>query len=114
MAAPMGKLSADVTIADRVHHLILPVVTLTIVSISKITLYTRQKLIEIMSSDYILFAAARGESTKQLVMRHVLRNVALPAITLQFSSFSELFGGMALAETVFSYPGMGLLRQLQP
>ena len=63
--------------------------------------------IEIMHSDYILFARARGETTRQLVVRHGLRNIALPAITLQFASFSELFGGIALAESVFSYPGLG-------
>ena len=107
MAAPMGKLAADVTIGDRIYHLILPVFTLTIVSISKMTLYTRQKLIEILNQDYILFARARGESTGSLVMRHCLRNIALPAITIQFASFSELFGGMALAENVFAYPGIG-------
>ena len=54
-----------------------------------------------------LFARARGETTRQLVVRHGLRNIALPAITLQFASFSELFGGIALAESVFSYPGLG-------
>ena len=107
MAAPMGKLAADVTIGDRIYHLILPVFTLTIVSISKMTLYTRQKLIEILNQDYILFARARGESAGSLVMRHCLRNIALPAITIQFASFSELFGGMALAENVFAYPGIG-------
>lgn len=107
MAAPMGKLSAEVTLADRAYHLVLPVFTLTIVSISKITLYTRQKLIEIMNSDYVLFAKARGETRRQMVDRHVMRNIALPAITVQFASFSELFGGMALAETVFAYPGIG-------
>ncbi|MDR2355547.1 MAG: ABC transporter permease [Clostridiales Family XIII bacterium] len=107
MAVPAGKLAADVTLGDRIYHLILPLFTLTIVSIGKITLFTRQKLIEIMNSDYILFARARGESDRQLVFRHILRNTALPAVTLQFSSFSELFGGMALAETVFSYPGVG-------
>lgn len=107
MAAPMGKLAADVTLGDRAYHLALPAFTLTIVSISKITLYTRQKLIETMSSDYILFALARGERKRQLIFRHALRNIALPAVTLQFASFSELFGGMALAETVFSYPGIG-------
>ena len=85
----------------------LPAITLSILRVGKITLYTRQKLIEILHSDYILFAKARGESTKQLVMRHGLRNIAMPAITLQFASFSELFGGIALAETVFSYPGLG-------
>lgn len=107
MAVPAGKLAADVTLADKIHHLILPVLTLTIVSISEVVLYTRQKVIEIMNSDFILYAKARGENTKQLIARHILRNVSLPAITVQFASFSELFGGMALAETVFAYPGIG-------
>ena len=108
-AAPVNKLAEDVTIWDRIYHMILPAVTLSILGISKITLYTRQKLIEIMNSDYMLFARARGESTGQLVARHGLRNIAMPAITLQFASFSELFGGIALAETVFSIPVLGAL-----
>ncbi len=107
MAAPMGKLAADVTLGDRIYHLVLPVLTLTITSISEVVLYTRQKVMEIMGSDFILYARARGESRLQLVRRHVLRNIALPAITVQFASFSELFGGMALAENIFSYPGIG-------
>ncbi|MDE6314725.1 MAG: ABC transporter permease [Lachnospiraceae bacterium] len=107
MAAPIGKLSSEVALGDRIYHLILPVLTLTLVSISETTLYTRQKLVEILSSDFILYARARGENRRQLVFRHILKNVALPAITVQFSSFSELFGGMALAENVFAYPGIG-------
>lgn len=107
MAAPMGKVASRVTLGERIYHLILPVVTLTIVSISEVVLYTRQKLIEIMHSDFILYARARGESDGQIIGRHILRNVALPAITVQFASFSELFCGMTLAENVFSYPGIG-------
>lgn len=107
MAVPAGKLASEVTLGDRIYHLILPVLTLTIVSISEVVLYTRQKVIVIMNSDFILYARARGENDRQLVKRHVLRNVALPAITVQFASFNELFGGMALAETVFAYPGIG-------
>lgn len=107
MAVPAGKLAEDVTIGDRIYHLVLPVLTLTIVSISEVVLYTRQKVIETLNSDFILYAKARGESNRQLVKRHILRNVALPAITVQFASFNELFGGMALAETVFAYPGIG-------
>ena len=106
-AVPMGKLSLEITIWDRIYHLILPALTLSILGISRVTLFTRQKLIEILNSDFILFAKARGENTRQLVIRHGLRNIALPAITEQFASFSELFGGIALAETVFSYPGLG-------
>lgn len=107
MAVPMGKLEAEVTIWDRIYHLILPVITLTIANISEVVLYTRQRVIEIRNSDFILYAKARGENSRQIMMRHILRNVLLPAITLQFSSFSELFGGMALAENVFAYPGIG-------
>jgi len=107
MVAPMGKMTADVTIWDKAYHLILPAITLTIVGIGKITLFARQKLIEIMGSDFILFARARGESDRQLMLRHALRNISLPAVTIQFASFSELFGGMTLAESVFSYPGIG-------
>lgn len=106
-ATPTGKLAEDVTLWDRIYHMILPTITLSIMGISKITLYTRQKLIETMHSDFILFAKARGESTRQLVVRHGMRNIAMPAVTVQFASFSELFGGIALAETVFSYPGLG-------
>ena len=107
MAVPMGKLESEVTLGDRIYHLILPVITLTIASISEIVLYTRQRVVEIINSDFILYARARGENTWQIVTRHVLRNALLPAITLQFASFSELFGGMAWADNVFSYPGIG-------
>ena len=58
-----------------------------------------------LDSDYILFAQARGEG--HILRRHVLRNVALPAITLQFASIGELIGGSVLVEQVFSYPGLG-------
>ena len=60
-----------------------------------------------MESDYILFAKARGESQISIIFNHVLKNISLPAITLQFLSFSELFGGTIFVEQVFSYPGLG-------
>ena len=60
-----------------------------------------------MESEYALSARARGEGSWSLLRRHGLRNILLPALTLQFASFSELFGGSVLAENVFSYPGLG-------
>ena len=60
-----------------------------------------------MESDYVLFAKARGESQWSIVLRHGLRNIILPAVTLQFAGFAELFGGSVLAENIFSYPGLG-------
>lgn len=107
LGVPAGVLAEEVTMGDRIRHLILPALTLSIIGVAGVALHTRQKLIDVLSSDYILFARARGEKGLILFWRHGLRNVALPAITLQFASFSELFGGAVLAEQVFSYPGLG-------
>ncbi|WP_053361722.1 ABC transporter permease [Bacillus sp. FJAT-27251] len=107
LGVPAGILSDDVTFIDKVQHLVLPAITLSIVGVANIALHTRQKMIDVLASDYILFARARGERGFILFWRHGLRNVALPAISLQFAAFSELFGGAVLTEQVFSYPGLG-------
>ncbi len=107
LAQPAGMLDADVTWAERLHHLVLPALTLGIIGIANVTLHTRQKLIDVKRSDYYLFGIARGLTRWQAVARHGLRNTALPAVTLQFASFSEILGGAVLAEQVFSYPGLG-------
>jgi peptide/nickel transport system permease protein len=107
MGVPAGVLAENVTLMDRITHLILPALTLSIIGVANIALHTRQKLIEVLSSEYILFAKARGERGFILIWRHGIRNISLPAITLHFAAFSELFGGAVLAEQVFSYPGLG-------
>lgn len=107
LGVPAGVLAENVTLGDRIYHMILPALTLSVIGISNIALHTRQKLIDVLSSDYMLFARARGERGFGLFWRHGLRNIAIPAITLQFTAFSELFGGAVLAEQVFSYPGLG-------
>ena len=106
-ASPPGVLPGDITIWQRLHHLILPALTLSIIGVANITLHTRQKLIEVLQTDYVLFARAQGESRFGIIRHHGVRNIALPAITLQFASISELFGGAVLAEQVFTYPGLG-------
>lgn len=107
LSVPIGMLAEDVSWADRIRHMILPALTLSMVGISAVALHTRQKMIDVLNSEYFLFARARGEQGFTLLWRHGLRNVLLPAITLQFASFNELFGGAVLAEQVFSYPGLG-------
>lgn len=107
LSVPAGMEAASVTLGDRVYHAALPALTLSITGVANIALHTREKMIDVMESDYILFARARGESTGSVVLRHGLRNVALPGITLQFASISEIIGGSVLAEQVFSYPGLG-------
>jgi peptide/nickel transport system permease protein len=106
-AQPPGMSPDDVTVWNRLHHLLLPAVTLSVIGVANITLHTREKMIDIMQSDYALYARAMGDSTFGIGIFHGIRNAALPAITLQFASLGELFGGSVLAEQVFSYPGLG-------
>lgn len=106
-SAPIGVTQEDVTIWQRLHHLALPAITLSLMSFANIALHTRQKLIDVLNSEYVLFARARGEGKWTILRRHGLRNILLPALTLQFASFAELFGGSVMAENVFSYPGLG-------
>ena len=107
LGVPIGTLSENVSIWEWLNRLILPMVTLSIVGVASIALFTRDKLIEVMNSDYFLFAKARGENGWNLIKRHGIRNILLPAVTLQFLGFSELFGGAVLVEQIFTYPGIG-------
>jgi len=102
---PIGKTMEDVNFFEKVYHAILPIITLTLVFIPNIALHTRSKTIDVLQSDFVLFATARGE--KSIMKNHVIKNTVIPAITIQFGSFSEIFGGSVLAENVFSYPGLG-------
>ncbi len=104
---PIGVKSTDATFMEWASRLVLPTLTLSLVGLAPIAMYTRNELIQVLSSDYVLFAKSRGEKGWDLVKNHGLRNILLPAVTLQFLSFSELFGGAVLVEQVFSYPGIG-------
>lgn len=107
LSVPVGVAADAVTFADRVRQAALPALTLSITGVANIALHTREKMIDVLESDYVLFARARGESEASVILRHGLRNVSLPAITLQFASVSEIIGGSVLVEQVFSYPGLG-------
>lgn len=106
-SVPIGVSAADVTLADAVHHLVLPALTLSVTGVANIALHTREKVVDVLESDYVRFARARGESELSVIVHHGLRNVALPAVTLQCAFVSEIFGGSVLVEQVFSYPGLG-------
>ena len=103
----IGKSTASVSIAERAYHLVLPALTLSITGVANIALHTREKVIDVMDTDYVRFARTRGESDVRIVLRHGLRNLLMPAITLQCASIGEIFGGSVLVEQVFSYPGLG-------
>lgn len=107
LSVPIGMEASSVTWADRLYHAVLLAVALSVTGTANITLHTRQKMLEVLSSDYMLYARARGESRWTAIRRHGLRNILLPAMTLQFASVSEIIGGSVMVEQVFSYPGLG-------
>lgn len=107
LGVPIGVEEAFRSFGDIVSHMILPVITLSIVGVGDICLHTREKVIDVLNSEYVLYARANGESKKEIIFNHLIRNSILPAITLQFLSFSELFVGTIFVEEVFSYPGLG-------
>ncbi len=107
LGTPAGMLAENVTFLERVRHLFLPALTLSVLGVVNVALHTRQKLIDVLESDFVRFARAKGEHGLILLWRHGLRNISLPAISVHFASFGELFGGAVLAEQVFSYPGLG-------
>lgn len=106
-AAPIGDLPGETSLLERLHHLVLPALTLSVVGISPVLLHTRHATIEALASDQVAFARSQGEKLPGLVLHRVARNAAAPALMLQFASVGELFGGAVLAEQVFTYPGLG-------
>ena len=96
-------------VVDRLKHLVLPVATLTLLSTAAISRQQRSALLEVMPSDWMRTAMAKGLSRRRAVRRHALRNALLPSITLAGLYLPALVSGTLLVEKVFSWPGMGLL-----
>ena len=84
-AGPTGTLSQDVTLATRLHHLILPIATLALLGIANVTLHTRARMLELMRSEVATHAFAQGASRIDVAWRHGLRHASLPAMTLAFA-----------------------------
>ncbi|MCO5176950.1 MAG: ABC transporter permease [Thermomicrobiales bacterium] len=94
---------------DRIHHLILPAFALAFVQTAAWTRYIRSQMLEVLSQDYMRTATAKGLHQKAVIFRHGLRNAVLPLVTLLGIAIPDLFGGALILETVFNWPGMGLL-----
>lgn len=107
MGSPVGVLMEDITLADSLKHLVLPALTLVLVGVSNLILHTRSKVIDILNSDYVLYAKARGMKKGEILNKFAFKNLILPGLSLLFASFSELFSGTVLVENVFNYPGIG-------
>ncbi|MGD9571167.1 MAG: ABC transporter permease [Thermoleophilia bacterium] len=99
----------DLFSLDHLQHLVLPVLTLAIVNVAVWSRFMRGAMIEELGSDHVAAARARGLSERRVVLGHALRNATTPLITLAALDLGAVLGGAVVTETVFSWPGMGLL-----
>ena len=94
---------------NHLQHLILPVITLSLVNVAVFSRFQRAVLIQELGADYVAAARARGLSERRVVWRHALRNALAPIVTLVALDLGALFAGAVVTETVFAWPGMGRL-----
>ena len=94
---------------DRLAHLALPLLALTLVATAVIARFQRAALLDMLPSDFVRTARAKGVADAVVVRKHALRNALLPMITLAGLSFPALLGGAVFVERIFAWPGMGLL-----
>jgi peptide/nickel transport system permease protein len=100
-------LSPFMQIMDIMKHYILPVATLTLISIGSIMRYTRANMLEVLNSDYIRTARAKGLPESRVIYRHAFRNTLVPVVTMLGQTLPSLFGGAMITETLFQIPGVG-------
>ena len=94
---------------DRAVHLIMPTIVLSLLHMAGWTRYVRAQMLEVLRQDYVRTARAKGLIERIVVARHGLRNALIPLVTIVTFEIPNIFSGAVLTETVFAYPGMGLL-----
>ena len=94
---------------DAVRHLVLPAITLGTIPLAIVAKITRSGMLDVLSSDYIRTARAKGLDARAVVMKHALRNALIPIITILGLQTGLLLGGAVLTESVFAWPGVGRL-----
>ena len=105
----VSGMSTDGGFVDLLQHLTLPVLTLSAISIAEFSRFKRGAMLEVLTSDYLRTARAKGLSQWTVYMKHALRNALIPTITLVALSMGTAFGGAVITETGFSWPGLGFL-----
>lgn len=101
------SLSAWGKFLDMAQHLVLPIVTLVVISVGSLMRYTRTNMLEVLNADYIRTARAKGLGENKVVYRHAFRNTLIPLVTIIGGSLPGLFAGALITETLFAIPGIG-------
>ncbi|MFM2031613.1 MAG: hypothetical protein RLZZ297_378 [Chloroflexota bacterium] len=104
----IGEVTAASTL-DRLLHFIMPLSVLVFVNIASYSRFIRSGMLEVLRQDYVRTARAKGLRERTVVLKHALRNAILPFITLLAGVMAELFGGAAITEAIFNWPGLGRL-----
>jgi peptide/nickel transport system permease protein len=105
----VSGMTAGGGLVDLLQHLTLPAITLSVISIAEFNRFQRGAMLEVLTSDYLRTARAKGLSQWTVYMKHALRNALIPTVTLVALSMGTAFGGAVITETVFSWPGLGFL-----
>ena len=100
-------LSTGGQILDYANHLVMPVVTLVVVSMGSLMRYKKNKMLEVLNADYIRTARAKGLSERKVIYHHAFRTTLVPIVTILGGSLPGLFSGALITETLFSIPGIG-------
>ena len=106
---PAAYLEGWENVRDIAEHAVLPIVTLTVLSVPGVYLTMRYSMLEVLGDDFIRTARAKGASETRILFGHVARNAIAPVVTFLAIRFAFAFGGSVIIETVFSYPGLGRL-----
>ena len=104
----LGGSAWDTTL-DVMHHLVLPALTLSIIYVAQYSRLARTSMLEVLGSDYVRTARAKGLGEFAVTFKHALRNALMPLVTIAGLQFGNLISGAVLVETVFSWPGLGTL-----
>jgi peptide/nickel transport system permease protein len=95
-------------LVEMLRHLTLPVIVVAVQGVAVYTRYMRASLLDVLNSDYLRTARAKGVSERTVLVRHAMRNAMLPIVTLAAIEFGALFAGLIITENIFEYPGMGM------
>lgn len=109
MRAADASASGPADWLDVLHHLVLPALTLSLVYLAQYSRLARASMLDVLGSDYIRTARAKGLADRVVLYKHALRNAVLPVITLLGLQFGNVVAGAVLVETVFNWPGLGRL-----
>ena len=96
-------------VGDTVQHLFLPAVSIALISIAAYSRYQRASMLEVLHSDYLRTAKAKGLTRRRVIVKHALRNALIPVVTLVSLDIAALLGGAVITESIFAWPGMGRL-----